>query len=78
MAITANVKAIFTTRNGAGVKSQCLLGLNYDHVDDDELSVGIIALYCSYLPSEPYWLKQVHGKTHLIDNDDAHLEVMQH
>lgn len=74
-----NVKAIFTTRTGGVSKNYngIYSGLNLgDHVDDDVLSVRHNrALLRSYLPSEPYWLKQVHGVRPIwIDNDDTHLE----
>ncbi|SDH60671.1 conserved hypothetical protein [Nitrosomonas sp. Nm132] len=60
-----NVKAIFTTRKGGvsknrgGAYAELNLG---DHVHDDSLLVQQNrALLRTYLPSNPYWLKQVHG-----------------
>jgi YfiH family protein len=67
-----NVKALFTTRNGGagkGVYASLNLG---DHVGDDPEVVSRNRLLLrEILPSEPMWLKQVHGKDVLnADYDD--------
>jgi YfiH family protein len=69
-----NVKALFTTRNGGvssginGIYASLNVGA---HVNDDLTDVASNrALLCQYLPSEPRWLKQVHG-TLPIWIDDA-------
>ena len=61
----ANVKALFTTRNGGvsrgenGVYASLNLGT---HVNDDVTHVTRNrALLRRHLPNEPKWLKQVHG-----------------
>lgn len=61
----ANVKAIFTTRNGGvsqdneGKYAELNLG---DHVEDDHALVQQNRqLLRNYLPSDPSWLKQIHG-----------------
>ncbi len=72
-----NVKAIFTTRNG-GV-SRGLHGdytsLNLaNHVKDNPIYVERNrALLGQILPSEPKWLKQVHGPLPVWVSDDGHL-----
>jgi YfiH family protein len=69
-----NVKALFTTRNGGvssginGIYASLNVGA---HVNDDLTDVASNrALLRQYLPSEPRWLKQVHG-TLPIWIDDA-------
>ena len=66
-----NVKALQTTRNG-GVSSAPYDSLNLgDHVGDAPLVVARNrVLLASLLPSEPVWLKQVHGTT-VIDTEVA-------
>lgn len=60
---SANVKALQTTRNGgtsAAPYDSFNLGL---HVGDDPLRVNHNRqLLAPYMPSEPVWLEQVHGK----------------
>ncbi|MDQ3186803.1 MAG: peptidoglycan editing factor PgeF [Pseudomonadota bacterium] len=58
----SNVKALFTTRNG-GVSSGPYTSLNLGgHVGDDPSTViRNRALLRRILPSEPRWLRQVHG-----------------
>ncbi|MBZ0094490.1 MAG: laccase domain-containing protein, partial [Sulfuricella sp.] len=58
----ANVRALQTTRDG-GVSVGAYATLNLgDHVGDDPVSVARNrALLRAALPSEPVWLKQVHG-----------------
>ena len=65
-----NVKALFTTRNG-GSGSGPYASLNLAaHVGDDPLTVTRNRLVLRhFLPSEPKWLKQVHG-THPLPIDD--------
>lgn len=60
-----NVRAFFTTRNGGkssgpnGTYATLNLG---DHVNDRSIDVAKNrALLRNYLPSDPKWLKQVHG-----------------
>lgn len=75
----SNVKAIFTTRqggvsrNGDGIYAGLNLG---DHVHDDLVLVQQNrALLRDYLPSDPCWLKQVHGvKPVWLDENVANLE----
>src|ERR1700712_248100 len=57
-----NVKALFTTRNG-GKSNGPYTSLNLgDHVGDDFTIVKQNrALLRRILPSEPQWLKQMHG-----------------
>jgi len=60
----ARVRALTTTRAG-GVSLGPYTSLNLgDHVDDDPVAVrrnrGLLRESCN-LPSEPLWLKQVHG-----------------
>ena len=59
-----NVRSLFTTRNG-GIGSGLYASLNLgDHVGDDPAIVKQNrALLRRILPSEPRWLKQVHGTT---------------
>ena len=58
----ANVRALVTTRRG-GVSQGPYASLNLgDHVGDDPQAVSANrALLRSLMPSEPVWLKQVHG-----------------
>lgn len=57
-----NVKALQTTRRG-GLSKPPFDTLNLgDHVGDDPMSVAANRqALSSYVPSEPVWLKQVHG-----------------
>lgn len=57
-----NVKMLQTTRNG-GVSTAPYAGLNLgDHVGDNPLAVSRNRMLLTpLLPSEPVWLKQVHG-----------------
>jgi len=66
-----NVKALQTTRNG-GVSAVPYDSLNLgDHVGDVPLAVARNRMLLgSLLPSEPVWLKQVHGTT-VIDTGVA-------
>ena len=59
-----NVKALQTTRNG-GFSAAPYASLNLgDHVGDNPLAVSRNRMLLStLLPSEPVWLKQVHGTT---------------
>jgi YfiH family protein len=69
----SNVKALFTTRNGGvGQGSYATLNLG-DHVGDDPETVSANRMLLrEILPSEPKWLKQVHGKDVLnADHDDC-------
>jgi hypothetical protein len=56
------VRALITTRSG-GVSQGPYASMNpADHVGDDPLAVAQNrALLRAHLPSEPFWLKQVHG-----------------
>ncbi len=65
-----NVKALQTTRNG-GVSAAPYNNLNLgDHVGDEPLAVSRNRmLLAPLLPSEPIWLKQVHGT---VAMDAAH------
>lgn len=68
-----NVRALFTTRNG-GVGRDPYATFNLgDHVGDDPQIVGRNRLLLrEILPSEPMWLKQVHGRRVLnADHDDC-------
>ena len=68
-----NVRALFTTRNG-GVSSGPYASLNLgDHVGDDPAAVKQNrVLLRGILPSEPRWLKQVHGTTPVrVDDYDC-------
>jgi polyphenol oxidase len=67
----ANVKALQTTRKG-GTSRPPFDSLNLgDHVSDDPLSVARNRMLLEpLLPSEPVWLKQVHG-TNVIDAGQA-------
>lgn len=58
----ANVRALQTTRLG-GVSDEPYSSLNLgDHVGDDPVAVSRNrALLRAHLPSDPVWLKQVHG-----------------
>ena len=64
-----NVRALTSTRDG-GVSMAPYNSLNVaDHVDDDPDSIAINRdrlAASARLPSDPVWLKQVHGKT-IID-----------
>ena len=66
-----NVKALQTTRNG-GVSTAPYASLNLgDHVGDNPLAVSRNRMLLStLLPSEPVWLKQVHG-TAVVDAAQA-------
>jgi len=66
-----NVKALQTTRNG-GISAPPYSSLNLgDHVGDAPLAVARNRMLLSpLLPSEPVWLKQVHG-TEVIDAAQA-------
>lgn len=57
-----NVRALQTTRSG-GVSVGAYASLNLgDHVGDDPVAVARNReLLCAALPSDPAWLKQVHG-----------------
>jgi hypothetical protein len=75
----SNVRALFTTRNGG--KSSGPNGiyatLNFgDHVNDRATDVARNrALLRNYLPSDPKWLKQVHGVLPIwVDHDSTALE----
>ncbi|OFZ70416.1 MAG: hypothetical protein A2Z01_03250 [Betaproteobacteria bacterium RBG_16_58_11] len=59
-----NVRALITTRSG-GVSHGPYASMNpADHVGDDPQAVAANrALLRAALPSEPFWLKQVHGDT---------------
>lgn len=75
----SNVKAIFTTRKGGVSRNNngIYAGLNLgDHVHDDLLSVQQNrALLRKHLPSDPYWLKQVHGARPVwVDKNEVDLE----
>jgi polyphenol oxidase len=63
----ANVKALQTTRlGGVSLKPYDSLNLG-DHVNDDSIHVARNRqLLSDFLPTEPVWLKQVHG-TRVID-----------
>ncbi|MBN9123592.1 MAG: hypothetical protein BGO99_04765 [Nitrosospira sp. 56-18] len=68
-----NVRALFTTRNG-GVGRDPYATFNLgDHVGDDPQIVSRNRLLLrEILPSEPMWLKQVHGRRVLnADHDDC-------
>jgi YfiH family protein len=70
-----NVRALFTTRNG-GVSEGAYATLNLgDHVGDDPETVSRNRMLLrEILPSEPMWLKQVHGKDVLnADHDECTL-----
>ena len=75
----SNVRALFTTRNGGkssgpnGIYATLNLG---DHVNDRATDVaGNRALLCNYLPSNPKWLKQVHGVLPIwVDHDSTTFE----
>ncbi len=58
----ASVHALITTRSG-GVSGGAYASMNpADHVGDDPQAVlGNRAILRKYLPSEPHWLRQVHG-----------------
>lgn len=58
----ANVRALQTTRDG-GVSVGAYVSLNLgDHVGDDPVAVvRNRALLRAHLPSDPVWLRQVHG-----------------
>jgi hypothetical protein len=67
------VRALFTTRNG-GTSIGPYASLNLgDHVGDDPLNVKKNrSLLRQMLPSEPMWLKQVHGTAAVdVDNDSC-------
>ena len=75
----SNVRALFTTRNGG--KSSGPNGiyatLNFgDHVNDRATDVARNrALLRNFLPSDPKWLKQVHGVLPIwVDHDSTALE----
>ena len=71
-----NVRALFTTRNG-GVSSGAYASLNLgDHVGDGPSAVRQNrSLLRRVLPSEPRWLKQVHGTTPIqVDDADTVVE----
>jgi purine-nucleoside/S-methyl-5'-thioadenosine phosphorylase / adenosine deaminase len=72
-----NVQALQTTRNG-GVSTGSYASLNLgDHVGDVPMAVAHNRqLLSALLPSEPVWLKQVHG-TGVIDTDAAGCGVPQ-
>ncbi|MBA2483543.1 MAG: peptidoglycan editing factor PgeF [Nitrosomonas sp.] len=73
-----NVRALFTTRNGGkssgpkGIYATLNLG---DHVKDNPKSVAQNrSLLRNYLPTEPKWLKQVHGVLPIwVDNSSVSL-----
>jgi YfiH family protein len=67
-----NVRALFTTRNGGVGKSPYATFNLGDHVGDDPEIVGRNRMLLrELLPSEPMWLKQVHGKDVLnADHED--------
>jgi YfiH family protein len=67
-----NVRALFTTRNGgAGEGPYATLNLG-DHVGDDPETVSRNRMLLrEILPSEPMWLKQVHGKDVLNADHDG-------
>lgn len=75
----SNVSALFTTRNGGtssgpnGIYATLNLG---DHVNDRATDVaGNRALLRNYLPSNPKWLKQVHGVLPIwVDQDSTTFE----
>ena len=72
----SNVKALFTTRHG-GMSSNPYASLNLgSHVGDDPIFVRKNrAKLREVLPSEPRWLKQVHGSTPVwVDNNEIRLE----
>lgn len=73
----ANVKALQTTRRG-GVSTAPYDSLNLgDHVGDAPLAVARNRmLLSSLLPSEPVWLKQVHGTT-VVDEQVAGCGVIE-
>jgi polyphenol oxidase len=62
--VPASVRALSTTRTG-GVSEGCWRSLNLgDHVQDDAAAVSEnrrILVREASLPSEPFWLRQVHG-----------------
>jgi hypothetical protein len=62
--VPASVRALSTTRTG-GVSEGCWKSLNLgDHVQDDAAAVSEnrrILVREANLPSEPFWLRQVHG-----------------
>jgi len=60
----SNVRAIQTTRHG-GISAAPYASLNLgDHVGDDPAAVAENRRRLrSYLPSEPIWLRQIHGTT---------------
>ena len=72
----ANVKALFTTRNGGVSRGEndIYASLNLGaHVNDDVTHVTRNrALLRRHLPNEPKWLKQVHGTSPIwIDHAEA-------
>jgi purine-nucleoside/S-methyl-5'-thioadenosine phosphorylase / adenosine deaminase len=75
----SNVRALFTTRIGGtssgpnGIYATLNLG---DHVNDRATNVaGNRALLRNYLPSNPKWLKQVHGVLPIwVDHDSTTFE----
>lgn len=74
--VPANVKALFTTRNGGVSRGEndVYASLNLGaHVNDDVTHVTRNrALLRRHLPNEPKWLKQVHGTSPIwIDHAEA-------
>lgn len=77
----ANVRALQTTRAG-GVSAEPYASLNLgDHVSDDPVAVARNrAILRAHLPSDPVWLKQVHGNIvvdadHAVDVPDADASI---
>lgn len=68
-----NVKALITTRPG-GVSTGRYASFNLgDHVGDDPACVARNrALLKDHLPSEPKWLKQVHGNRVVLADETLH------
>lgn len=68
-----NVKALITTRPG-GVSTGRYASFNLgDHVGDDPACVARNrALLNDHLPSEPKWLKQVHGNRVVLADEALH------
>ncbi|HEU4708523.1 MAG TPA: peptidoglycan editing factor PgeF [Methylophilaceae bacterium] len=67
----ANVRTLQTTRNG-GLSQGSYASLNLgDHVGDDAMAVAANRqLLSPFLPTEPVWMRQVHG-TKVVDAGQA-------
>ncbi|HHC73560.1 MAG TPA: hypothetical protein ENK78_00610, partial [Thiothrix sp.] len=75
-----NVRAVITTRRSGGVShapyDRCNLGDHVGDEPDDVTSNRAFIRQALQLPSEPYWLKQVHG-THVLVADQPSPEPNQ-